>query len=238
MTIKGLDNHLTAGPPEQPDPRHWHVSRHSDDDDVFITEDFWSALKYAKGEVDSLAEFEQDGISCMGDSGDFEGAYNAFKRSNELDAVQMQAAHALEQHNKRDLDEDESYDYGVKHRAPLFQGPGGDEKIVELALRAVERINSETPVSMWECDDELVYVNDQGIPVEQDLGNPAHADDYYPPARWTRGPEPTAMTEPLGGKQPMEEICDECGNEMPIFGSGLINPFHADSCSLNPASIV
>ena len=197
MTIRGLDHYLTTQP-EQPDPKHWHVSRHSDDDDVFITEDFWSALDYAKGEVDSLAEFEHDGISCMGDAGDYQGAYEAYKRSNELDAVMQQAKHALDQHSKIDPDDDIPGTVNDGYRAPLFRGPGGDALIMECALRAVERINSETPVSMWECADELVMVSENGLHVladDDDNGIPAHADDYYPPTRWHRGDEPAAMTD-------------------------------------------
>jgi hypothetical protein len=178
MTIRGLDAYLTTQP-EQPDPKHWHVSRHSNDDDVFIVEDFWYALDYAADELRDLAEFEHEGISANGEAGDFEGAYTAFKRSNELDAVMQQAKHALDQHNKIDPDDDIPGTVNDGYRAPLYQGPGGDEKIMQLALRAVERINNETPVSMWECSDELVYLNDTGTRLsDPDNGQPYHADDW------------------------------------------------------------
>jgi hypothetical protein len=182
MTIRGLDHYLTTQPeqPEQPDPKHWHVSRHSDDDDVFIAEDFWSALDYAAGELRDLAEFEYEGISASGDAGMFELAYTAFKRSNELDAVKMQADHALQPHNKIDPDDDIPGTVNDGYRAPLFRGPGGDEKIMECALRAVERINSATPVSIWECDAELVYLTDT-VPIrvtDADNGRPYHADEW------------------------------------------------------------
>ena len=194
--IKGLDAHLTAGPPEQPDPAHWHVSRHSDDEDVFITEDFWNALDYAAGELRDLAEFEYEGISAMGEAGDYEGAYTAFKRSNELDALYEAAIHPRQQHRRTDPDEDEIIT--DRHRAPLYRGYGGDDRIMETARRAVEKVNSESPVSIWECSDELVYVddNDHLTGYAEGLGGrPAHADDYDPPTRFTRGPEPAAGTD-------------------------------------------
>lgn len=178
--IKGLDAHLTAGPPEQPDPAHWHVSRHSDDEDVLITEDFWNALDYAAGELRELAEFEYEGIAPMGETGDYEGAYTAFKRSNELDALYQRAIHPVQQHRRADPDDDEPSRYDpARWRAPLYRGYGGDDRLMETARRAVEKVNSESPVSIWECSDELIYVDDNDNPTDDaNYGRPFHAADY------------------------------------------------------------
>ncbi len=168
-SIKGLDDHLTTQP-ESADPVHWHVSRHRSDDDVFIVEDFWSALDYAQTELRDVVDFEWEGISASGEAGDFEGAYHAFKRANELDAVRNQINHAMDQH------------YGPHTvRAPCYQGPGGDALIKQTADRAVEQLNSETDMEMWECSAELIYLTDTGsLPADPDNGIPYHADDYLP----------------------------------------------------------
>jgi hypothetical protein len=196
MTIKGLDDHLTTQP-EQPDPTHWHVSRHGEDDDPFITPDFWTALDYATGELNDLAEFEHEGISANGEMEAYQEAYACFVRSNELDALRNGLKHALDQHSKRDLDENETYDHGKEHRAPLYQGIGGDERIMATAMHAVERVNNGSPMSIWECRDELVYLNDRGDVVGPETGDgiPCDATDYYPPERFTRGDEPAAMSD-------------------------------------------
>lgn len=195
--MKGLDAHLTAGPPESPDPTHWHVSRHREDDDVYITPDIYDALDYAAGELRDRAEFEWEGIAPSGEAGDFEGAYNAWKRSQELDALQSTAAHAVKQHKLPDVDGDDNSAFHAPDtvRAPLYRGYGGDAKILETAKRAAATVNDGSEIGIWECSDELVYVTDAGEMTDQDNGQPYHADEYDPPTRFTRGAEPPANTD-------------------------------------------
>jgi hypothetical protein len=197
MSIKGLDAHLTAGPPESPDPTHWHVSRHRDDEDVFITPDIYSALDYAASELRDLAEFEHDGIAPSGEAGDYQTAYESWKRANELDALHETARHPVTQYNLPDVDEDTIYVAG-KYRAPLYQGYGGDAKLLETAQRSVQAVNDGSQISIWECSDELVYLNDNGTALsDEDNGFPYHLADWEPgyQGRFTRGAEPAAMTD-------------------------------------------
>jgi hypothetical protein len=42
---------------------HYHVRRHSDDDDPFVTDDLFAALGYARDELDHLADMEHEGVS-------------------------------------------------------------------------------------------------------------------------------------------------------------------------------
>jgi hypothetical protein len=198
--MKDLDAHLTAGPPESPDETHWHVSRHRDDEDVFIAPDIYSALDYAANELRDLAEFEHDGISPSGEAGDYQGAYEAWKRSQELDSLEATARHAVTQHNLPDVDGDDTSAFHVPNtvRAPLYRGYGGDAKILKTAKRAVEAVNDGSPIGIWECSDELVYLNDSGTAVsDEDNGFPYHLDDWEPgyQGRFTRGPEPAAPTD-------------------------------------------
>jgi hypothetical protein len=198
--VKGLDAHLTAGPPESPDPTHWHVSRHRDDEDVFITPDIYSALDYAAGELQALSEFEHDGIGPSGEAGDYQGAYEAWKRSNELDALYETARHPVTQHNLPDVDGDDTSAFHAPGtvRAPLYRGYGGDAKILETAKRSVDAINLDSSVAIWQCSEELVYLNDNGTAEsDEDNGFPYHLDDWEPgyQGRFTRGAEPAAMTD-------------------------------------------
>jgi len=185
--MKGLDTHICGDncDPAFTDedngiPVHWHVSRHRDDDDVFITPDIYSALDYAATELQALSEFEHDGIAPSGEAGDFEGAYRAWVRSNELDALYETAVHPCQQYNRTDPDEDETYVAG-KHRAPLYQGYGGDAKLMETAKRAVDQVNGGSALAIWECSDELVYLNENYTAFsDEDNGFPVHAEDWEP----------------------------------------------------------
>lgn len=179
MSIKGLDDHITAGQPEQPDPEHYHVSRHSNDDDVAIFTDFWTALDYAATELRELAEFEYEGISASGDAGDFESAYEAFVHSNELDNHHNNVVHVIKQHEATDPDEGEAYD-PAKHRAPHWQGYGGDERIMRRALAVAQTVNFETSLKISACFAELIYLTDTGQLSDEDNGIPYHADEYVP----------------------------------------------------------
>lgn len=195
--MKGLDAHLTAGPPEAADPTHWHVSRHASDDDVYISPDIWDALDYAATTLRERAEFEYEGISASGDAGDYESAYDAFKESNRLDSIYQNAKHIGEQHKLPDVDGDDTSAFHAPGtvRAPLYRGYGGDAKIMERAVRVIQEINSETEIGISECSDELIYLTDAGEVTDQDNGQPFHADEYDPPVRFTRGAEPPANTD-------------------------------------------
>jgi hypothetical protein len=205
MSIKGLDAHIcgdNCDPANEkethPDPTHWHVSRHRDDDDVYITTDIYAALDYAAGELRDRAEFEWEGIGPSGEAGDYQSAYEAWKRSQELDALQNTAAHAVNQHNLPDVDGDDTSAFHAPNtvRAPLYRGYGGDAKILETAKRAVEAVNGGSEIGIWECSEELAYLNENYTAFsDEDNGYPVHMADTYEVSRFTRGPEPAAMTD-------------------------------------------
>jgi hypothetical protein len=207
MSIKGLDAHIcgdNCDPANEkethPDPTHWHVSRHRDDEDVFITPDIYSALDYAATELRERAEFEWEGIAPSGEAGDYQTAYESWKRSEDLANLAQTAHHAVTQYNLPDVDGDDTsafHEPGTV-RAPLYRGYGGDAKIMETAKRAVEAVNMGSPLGIWECSSELVYLNDNGTAEsDEDNGFPYHLDDWEPgyQGRFTRGPEPAAMTD-------------------------------------------
>lgn len=139
---------------------HWHVTRHSEDDDPLITSDVYFALDYAATELDRMADFEHDGIRCAGENGDFEGAYRAWEKAELYHGLMLAAKHAPDQHGKH-----------RKDRAPHYAGPdsGPDEKgwehylqddnpdslLYKTALHHVGEISFRSPLSIWECTEPL-----------------------------------------------------------------------------------
>jgi hypothetical protein len=121
-------------------PVHYHVTRHSDDDEPFATTDLYTALSYAADEIDNLAEFEHESISIFGDMGSYKEAYKAFQRTEELSVLRANAAHPVEQHSVPRTD-----------RAPLYQGDDSDALLWDLAQRMAEKVSDESPVTISEC---------------------------------------------------------------------------------------
>ena len=121
-------------------PVHYHVTRHSDDDEPFVTPDLYAALDYAADEIDSLAEFEHESISIFGDMGSYKEAYWAFQRTEALSVLHANVANIVHQHRTKRED-----------RAPLYRDEDGDTLLAESAQRMVEHVNSETPVTLWDC---------------------------------------------------------------------------------------
>jgi hypothetical protein len=123
------------------DKSHWHVSRHSEDDDIYSTEGFVEALSYAAYELDKLAEFEHEIITTYGDSELFQEAYEAFKCSMQYANLSANAENIYKQ-------------YRANHpskRAAAYQGEDWQEKLELAADRIQHEINSGSPMKIYEC---------------------------------------------------------------------------------------
>ena len=102
---------------------HWHVSIHSEDDDVYITDDLFAALDYAAQELDRAADFEHDGVSVVAakvedarswgkkypDVYEMEEALLSFAKCERYANLMLNARNMVKQHNA-DTDD----------RAPLY----------------------------------------------------------------------------------------------------------------------
>ncbi len=148
------------------DTAHWHVTRHSEDDDPALFADVYAALEYAADELACLVEFWHEGITPAGENEDYEGAYKAFVKAELYSDLVSAANHAPGQHHKPRAD-----------RAPLYAAPdyeGGpfDERnlgylgdndpqsvLFQTALRHVQKINSESPVEIFDCTAPLETVD-------------------------------------------------------------------------------
>lgn len=135
---------------------HYHVMRHSGDDDPFISEDLFEVLDYLATELRDLADMENDGISGYGESGAFEEAYRCWQRAEKYTGLQLNAENMVRQHQAARED-----------RAPLYAGPdeGGtllrgtylpddheDSMLRKTALWVLGNICDGSPASAWTCE--------------------------------------------------------------------------------------
>lgn len=156
---------------------HYHVMRHDDDEDPFISDDLFAVLDRLATELDSLADMEHDGISGYGEAGLFEEAYRCWERSEKYAGLQANAENMTRQHRAARED-----------RAPLYAGPdeGGaflpdsdpESRLRKAALWVLGGICFDSPVSAWTCehatregtgrdDDGVLYCLEYGDPEEE-----------------------------------------------------------------------
>jgi hypothetical protein len=167
---------------------HYHVSRHSDDEDPFVTGDLFAALDYARGELDSLADFEHDGVSFVaakvedarswGDKRypsayEMEEALLSFAKVERYNGLMANAANIVKQHN-----------YSKRaDRAPIYrpawenQGTNeADARLYKSAEHTAGEINSGSPIAISECEAELHTWPDN----DQMHGGESYCADEYP----------------------------------------------------------
>jgi hypothetical protein len=130
---------------------HWHVQRHSDDDDPYVTAGIYDALDYAATQLGNLADFEHDGIMGCGEAGAFEEAYRCWERSELYGNLADNAANVVRQHREQD----------AAKRAPLYQGDGWEAALLKHAMWTASEINGKAPrgFMVWYCGYGLVTVN-------------------------------------------------------------------------------
>jgi hypothetical protein len=149
---------------------HWHVTRHSEDDDPYVTDSLYDALDYAAGELDPLAGHEHDMITASGEAGNFEEAYKSFVKTETLAGLQANAANIQTQARSEPAD-----------RAPLYSDdtPYDEEsgevntasRLYGAAQWVAENINEGSPLFLWQCEAETAYVTDTGEPAHEDDPN-------------------------------------------------------------------
>jgi hypothetical protein len=159
---------------------HYHVSRHASDDDIYCGHTVFEALDYAAGELATLAAFEYESLSITAakaesygrniyagtpDPDEMYDALRSFARSERYTSHQQNAENMVRQHN-----------LPATLRAPLYrdyvaadpENPpmSGDERLAVAADHVIEKINDETPVSIWKCEAGLVYMlGEEDVPV-------------------------------------------------------------------------
>jgi hypothetical protein len=134
--------------------KHWHVQRHAEDDDAFVTDTYVKVFEYTSDVLERIAEFMHEGISAYGDQGDYEAAYRAYQRSNRLSGLAANAANIYEQGT-----------VPAAERAPLYQDePEQGPLWQQAATHTLSEINANGPdgFSIWEC------VETECAPVDED----------------------------------------------------------------------
>jgi hypothetical protein len=145
---------------------HYHVTRHGDDDDPYITDDIYAALDYAATELAELADMEGQHVDEVANrvaeipesrhmpeddprnvsEWEMEQALRAWARSAKYDNLHANAANMYKQHTAEDAE-----------RAPLYQSTGftdADRRspLYESAVHVWYEINENSPISIWECN--------------------------------------------------------------------------------------
>lgn len=174
---------------------HWHVNRHSDDDDPYLSEDLFGALDYARTTLDELADFEQSNVSATAANveeartmgGKYPSVYEmeeallSFAKAERYNSLMMNAANMVKQH-------------AAKHaeRAPLYQvdfsrdatagwvyadaAKEADARLHQSALHTARAINEGSPLGIWDCAAELRTWPD----TDQTHGGESYCADEYP----------------------------------------------------------
>jgi hypothetical protein len=86
----------------------------------------FGALDALAYELDNAADYERSSISALGDGGDYEGAYEAWKACEALSNVLANIRSVVGQKD------------GTRPRAPLYSGEDGDALLQESAERFLD----------------------------------------------------------------------------------------------------
>lgn len=114
---------------------HFHVVRHNEDDDEFVTTGIAAAIDYAAMELEMLAGQEHEMVRTYGERGLYKEAYFAWDRSEEIFNLHENAANIAAQYAAKSEDD----------RAPLYQGPGWEERLAGAARHMIAEIGG----CMW-----------------------------------------------------------------------------------------
>lgn len=158
MTVNPENYDFSTDQPET----HFHVSRHSEDDDVAVFTDIYGALGYAGEELRSVADFEYEGASFTAqkvsespgniyfprenfpvDPGEMESALRALAKSEQYGGLAANAENMVRQHSAKPLD-----------RAPLYRGTDSDDLLLNSATWVATEISAKSPVTIWECPED------------------------------------------------------------------------------------
>ena len=153
---------------------HWHVTRHSEDDDPYITSSLYDALDYAARELGALADSEHTYVSTVAERvaedpyrnpchyDEMEAALRSFAKAERYANLSLNAAKF-----------DKQIRADIADRAPLYQddqiwlAPGDvdnpESNLYKSALWVVGNINSGSPMSVWGCEAETGEDDERGL---------------------------------------------------------------------------
>lgn len=191
---------------------HYHVNRHSDDEDPYVAESLFDALDYARTELDSLADFEHDYVSTtaqrveeartMGakypEVYEMEEALLSFAKAERYSNLMANAANMVKQNRTKHAD-----------RAPLYQIDWRDKnggtrrgwdavkeanaRLVDAATRTAHTINEGSPLGIWDCNAAL------GTGPDTD---PLHNGETYCAEEYPDGYAGSVDSDPIGRDEP------------------------------------
>lgn len=124
---------------------HWHVQRHAEDDDVFVTEDFVEIFQYAAEALALRAEHEYEGVSAHGEAGAFEQAYHDYQAGERYALLSDNAGNIYRQGASPIFGRAPLY-RNEKQQGPLWRQAADDclNEIIEQGPKGFD---------IWDCDD-------------------------------------------------------------------------------------
>lgn len=136
---------------------HWHVIRHNDDDDHYVTMDIYRALDYAQDELRETGEFYWEGITALGEQKMYEEAFKNFQLWQTFDNLRSNVKNVVKQHNSE-----------VKDRAPLYSDPdvihdyAESSPLFKTALWVIDNVNRDTAMNIYSCTGDDVIADEDG----------------------------------------------------------------------------
>lgn len=161
---------------------HYHLSRHNEDDDPYISADLYAVLDYAADELDRLADSEHGYVSDV--AGRVKDGYRGTLANSKVSESEMQDAllsfgkietwTALVA-NGRNMARQHTAKRAA--RAPVYrpswQDQGTEEsdaRLLHSAKNVLEAFQADSPFDVWECEADLHTWPDE---------DPMHAGEDY-----------------------------------------------------------
>jgi hypothetical protein len=147
---------------------HYHVIRHSDDDDPYISEDLFACLDYAATELDELADMKHATVSETAEN--VRRGYNGLFTDNSVGKDEMEyallafaACETYSNVRQNCLNMVKQHGYSKRaDRAPIYRPSWEDQgteeadaRLIESAEHVVKMVNDDTPISITHCCGEM-----------------------------------------------------------------------------------
>jgi hypothetical protein len=192
---------------------HWHVTRHSDDEDPWVGETIFGALDYARTELDDLADMEHAMVSdvasrvdterhAAGRAGlnpyEMEEALLSFAKAERYNGLMLNAANMVKQRgmfyaDRAPLYQVDSRDWEKGEAALADARDAADARLHQAALHTAREINENSPLGIWDCTAELRTWPDN---------DPMHGGESYCADEYPDGYADDVDSDPIGRDEP------------------------------------
>lgn len=123
---------------------HYHVERNINDDEIYTAETLNDALSYAKSELATLIQMEDENFTIHFEAEEWRLACMAESKKREIEFTVIVIDSYLTQF--------------IGYAAPRYKGMTTDEKVKALKSRgdeAIRLVHESSPVAIWSCNEEI-----------------------------------------------------------------------------------